>query len=270
MVRDKILGRNIILAAICFGFLIMASSAKAAEIRVTIENLAPANGNYLTPVWVGFHNGGFDIYDTDTPAAGFLERLAEDGNTAPISNAFTVIGSGTAQGTIPGPGGAIAPGETAAMDFTLDGSLASSRYFSYASMVIPSNDAFIANENPIAFRIFDDWGNFLGANFFVSGAMVFDAGTEVNDELPANTAFFGQATPNTGVDENGMVHLHPGFLPPGSGGILDSSMFANADFARDGYPVAQIRIDAVPVPGALWLLGSGLVGLVGFGRKLRS
>lgn len=33
------------------------------QVIVNIENLAPQQGTFLTPVWVGFHNGNFDIYD---------------------------------------------------------------------------------------------------------------------------------------------------------------------------------------------------------------
>ncbi|MCP4248268.1 MAG: hypothetical protein GY778_14575, partial [bacterium] len=77
-----------------------------------------------------------------------------------------------------------------------------------------------------------------------------DAGTEVNDEIPAHTAFFGQTEPDTGIDEFGVVHDHPGFLPPGSGGILDDPGFANADFTQSGYEIARIIIirSDTPVP----------------------
>jgi hypothetical protein len=65
-------------------------------------------------------------------------------------------------------------------------------------------------------------------------------------------------TPDTGVDENGVAHFHPGFLPVGSGGILDDPMFANADFTQPGYEVARITI--VPEPSALtMLIGAGLI-----------
>jgi hypothetical protein len=50
-----------------------------------------------------------------------------------------------------------------------------------------------------AHAIFDEAGNFIGADFIVLGSNVLDAGSEVNDEIPANTAFFGQMAPNTGV-----------------------------------------------------------------------
>ena len=130
------------------------------EVTVVIENLAPPGGNYLTPVWVGFHDGSFDLYDRGAPASGAIERLAEDGDTGPLSMAF----DGGAQATIPSDVGIppLAPGETATMTFTLDGRDPSNRYFSYASMVIPSNDAFNANGDPRAYRVFNPGGTCAG------------------------------------------------------------------------------------------------------------
>ena len=126
------------------------------EVRVVIENLAPAGGTWLTPVWVGFHDGTFDTYDFDHPASAALERIAEDGNTAPLMESFADSGAGDVQGTIIADMGIppIAPGETATMTFMLDRRDRGNRYFSYASMVIPSNDAFIANGNPRSHRLF--------------------------------------------------------------------------------------------------------------------
>jgi hypothetical protein len=241
-----------------------AAGASTITVRVTVENLAPVNGTYLTPVWVGFHDGSFDIYDYGSPASVELERLAEDGNADPLSAAFAANG-GVVQGTIPGlvtpttPQGQIAPGVLTSATFRIDSTR--DGYFSYGSMFIPSNDAFIANEDPLAFPLFDAAGNFMGVDFFLLGSNVNDAGTEVNTEIPEQTGFFGQTVPNTGVDEFGVVMLHEGYLPEGSGGILDSAMFENADFTRYGYPVVQIRVSAVPLPGALVLLGSSLLGM---------
>ena len=90
------------------------------EVTVTIENLAPADGTFLTPVWVGFHNGKFDLYDHGAPASPDLEPLAEDGNTGPLTDAFADSGTGTEQGTLVSDVGIppIGPGETATMTFT--------------------------------------------------------------------------------------------------------------------------------------------------------
>ena len=214
------------------------------EVTVTIENLAPDDGNYLTPVWVGFHNGRFDIYDRREAASEELESLAEDGNTAPLMKLFDNAGYGNTQATILSDEGIppLAPGETATMTFTLNRRDRHNRYFSYASMVIPSNDAFIANSHPRSHRIFTRGGRFRGADFIVWGGSVNDAGTELNDEEPMNTAFFGQATPDTGQDEAVGIHDHPGLKFPGAGGIVDSPDFTNADFSGHGRAVARITI----------------------------
>lgn len=237
-------------------FLCAAGPARADSptgVTVIIENRAPANGTWLTPSWVAFHDGTFDTHTLSVAASAELERLAEDGDTGPMSLLFATGGAGTIQATIAhdGPMPQLAPGESMTMRFTIDGSVSENQYLSYASMVIPSNDAFVANDSPSAHRIFDGSGNFLGAYFTIYGTDVKDAGTEVNDELPQNTAFFGQSSPNTGVDENGVVHMHQGYLSPGGGGILDDPMFAGADFTAPGYEIARIivvRSDTV-VPG---------------------
>jgi hypothetical protein len=252
------------------GAVVCRAPAWSSEVLVTLSNLSPGSGTLITPVWVGFHDGTFDLYDSGAAASSSLERIAEDGDTAPLTSVFTSLAAGTNQATLTGPNGPLAPGESASMTFSLDGMLAADRYFSYASMVIPSNDAFIANGDPMAHPIFAADGSFLGANFVVLGTSVLDAGTEVNDELPANTAAFGQTVPDTGVVENGTVQPHPGFNPVGSGGILDAPAFQHADFLAAGYQVARVSVTLVPEPASSMLASLGVV-LLGIGplRRIR-
>lgn len=239
---------------------IAATPAQATDTRVvvSIENLAPVAGTFQTPFWVGFHEGEFDLYDGNTPASNdprpgsiAMEALCEDGNNAPLAADFADLSNGV-DATIPGPNGPIAPGDIASDSFLLDGGNPENAYFSYASMILPSNDFCIANGNPRAHLLFDDAGNFVAQDFFVVGSETLDAGTEVNDEIPANTAFFGQAAPNTGVDENGLIGTLGsdlpaiGFLPPGSGGILDDPRFRMGDFLAPGYPFVKISFTAAP------------------------
>ncbi len=208
-----------------------------------MENLAPANGRFLTPVWIGVHDGTFDVFDSGSPASAELERLAEDGSVAPLSGLFDGSAAGTVQSTVFGPTiPPIAPGESSTITLAVDAGLATSRYLSFASMVIPSNDAFVGNGGPLAHEIIDGGGNFIDQQIMVMGSQVWDTGSEVNDETPANTAFFGQAAPDTGVEEGGNVALHGGFNAPGGGGILDDAMFSGADFTAGGYQVMRITI----------------------------
>ncbi len=224
------------------------SATLGSLVRVTIKNEAPALGTFQTPVWVGLHDGTFDIYDSGVAASAELEALAEDGNNAPLVAAFAAA-AGTSQDTaIAGFDGPIAPGETITMTFRVDPTDADSRYFSYASMVLPSNDAFVANGDPMAHEIFDAAGAFVATGFTVAGTDVLDAGTEVNDEIPANTAFFGQMTPDTGTDEMGTVGNHIGFMVPTSGGILDDAMFTGADFERTvGYSMLTFSFEEATI-----------------------
>jgi RTX calcium-binding nonapeptide repeat (4 copies)/Spondin_N len=213
------------------------------QLTIEIENLAPTKGTLLTPVWFGFHNGMFDTYDRGRPASLGVERIAEDGNAMALGAEFRQSGFGTVAGVVAGPAGTpgpIDPSETASFTVTLDPSNPNSRYFNYASMILPSNDFFIANGNERAHEIFDAKGNFIGADFTVLGSQVLDAGTEVNDEIPANTAFFGQMTPNTGVVENGVVVAATGFNRGGA--ILSDPRFVNADFTAPDYKIARFRI----------------------------
>jgi hypothetical protein len=251
--------------------------ALAATLRVTIDNLAPENGTFLTPVWVGFHDGSFDIYDRNASLDLFpgTEALVEDGNNQPLSDRFNNSVMGGIDGTLFGPTiPPLGPGEYTSGTFEVNPT--SGRYFSYGSMILPSNDAFIANGNPLAHEIFDQFGKFQGADFYVLGSEVLDGGTEVNDELAFSTAFLGQATPDTGVDENGVVTEHPGFIPGGR--ILSTTdfnglNFTGADFTAAGYKVARFRVElvedsaSVPEPGML--LGLFTLGgsMAAWGRR---
>lgn len=239
-------------AALTFGLTPSMGNAAPMDITVSIENLAPFRSTSITPLWVGFHDGTFDTYSDGQSASVELERLAEDGNTAPLSASFIASGKGTVDGALSGPLGH--NGRTS-QSFSLEPSSPQSRFFSYAAMIVPSNDAFIANGDPTSIAIFDANGQFLPQSFFIVGSQIFDAGTEVNDEIPMNTALLGQTVPNTGTAEAGSVHVHPGFNPKGSGGILDVTDFTYADFLAAGYPVAHITI--VPEPSVIALSGLG-------------
>jgi len=216
-----------------------AQAQSNPSVVVTIENAQPARGTFLTPVWMGIHDGTFDSYDggqiASVPLGGNeIEALAEDGNNGPITATFDALQPGAPQTQgLAGPSGPLAPGDRASFTFNVDPE--NDRYFSYASMIIPSNDFFIANGNPLAHQLFNDYGQFVGKEFVVSGDETNDAGTEINDELASNVAFLAQAAPDTGVpDFSPVVTPAPGFAPAGNlsfpNGVLNHPVFALGDF----------------------------------------
>jgi len=219
-------------------------STQLKTLNITVENLSPPQGTALSPLWFGFHNGEFTVFTCGAPASAALERLAEDGNTGPLTSQFSQVEAGVVQGTVFGTDdifNGIFPGSTVSLKVVIDVSLPNSRFFSYAAMVIPSNDAFISNENPKAHEIIDSCGKFVGLDITVMGREILDAGTEVNDEAPLHAAGAGPVFMfNTGVNERGIIHRHEGYQPGGT--ILSIPMWANADFTVPDYRVARITV----------------------------
>jgi len=231
-------------------------SKNTTPIRITIKNSAQENGTFLTPFWVAFHDGEFDTYDIGSSASAGLEMISEDGDSTTLSNEFNAFGNGI-DTVITNPEGFVGaplfdPGFSTQQVIELDSSI--HRYFSYASMLLPSNDAFIANADPKRHQLFNNDGDFSGGvNFKVYGSQVRDAGTEENTESDA--PFFNQTSPNSGVTTNEVVTNHPGYNgsvgnpdatpqiflggtnPPGF--LFDET---NADFSIEGYQVAEIAI----------------------------
>ena len=134
-------------------------------------------------------------------------------------------------------------------------------------MVIPSNDAFIGNDNPMAYEIFDATGVFAGPlEILVLGNEIWDAGTEVNDGQGAAFSALG----GTSTDEAAPIGIHAGL-----GSLLGTTTAAGTtidpvlgDFTQTGFQLARITINAVPEPHVLALFGLG-IGLMLTGKKKR-
>ncbi|MEM8569660.1 MAG: spondin domain-containing protein [Pseudomonadota bacterium] len=223
------------------------------EIRVSVKNTSETGGVFLTPVYLGFHDGSFDLFDAGEVASPGLESLAEDGDAALLAGERLAADADSQGFLLFGAGGPVATGELTSDIFDIDG--LSNGSLSLASMILPSNDAFIGTDEAVV--LFDEFGAFLGAQTLVfNGTDVYDAGTEVNTELDA--AFLNQLAPNTGVTENGVVTLHPGFNgslgnPVGEGDQLiiggtnaaGAAITEAADFTQPGAGIAEIHINTV-------------------------
>ena len=82
-------------------------------------------------------------------------------------------------------------------------------------MIIPSNDAFFGNEDPLAYELFDAEGNFNGdVTIDIYGSDIYDSGTEVNDGQGAAGFSLGlNGDGGTSTDDTeSTVAVHPDLL----------------------------------------------------------
>jgi hypothetical protein len=262
------------LAALVLAWSALApGTAPADPILISVTNEQPAGGFAFTPVWFGVHDGTFDLFDPGGPASPALEAVAELGDTGPLMTAFAGRGPQTtlASGNALPP---FLPGQTAAtvLDVASPGVR---RYLSFASMVVPSNDLFVGNPNPLALPLFDAAGAFLGPRTIqVFGRMVWDAGTEVN-AITDGGAFLVGVDATQGTPENGLARLF--FDDPAAGGYLTSILgrptpagATSRAFGPDDL-IATIRVTAVPEPSTIVLaaLGLGALALPALRRRPR-
>ena len=230
---------------------------------------------FATPLWFGLHDGTFDLFDSGSQASSPLEIIAELGDASALIADFEAApGSpgdinglvfGGATGVPP-----ISPGETGIGSFNIINP-AAYQYFSFASMVIPTNDTFIGNDSATAYQIFDSAGNFLGTNgvFEIQVTDIYDAGTEVNDaSATGGAAFIPGVDELLGADENGVVSLatnlseFQGLVTPNGFTINDTTLGAGESFAT-------IRIVEIP-GGAAYDAATGLwsIGTLGVGETV--
>ena len=236
--------------------------ASATTLEISITNTQSTGGLFLTPVFTAIHDGSLDFFTPGTAASAELESLAEDGMTAGVQGLADAAGavSGVAVGTSVAPP-PLNPGETATLRLDV-ADPTTNRFLSFLSMVIPSNDAFIGNGNPLAYELFDMAGNFTGIGpISVLGGQVWDAGTEVNDGQGA--AF--NAAGGTSTDEGGTVALF-GDLSP----LLFQTTAAGPEITSvpgTGDVLAVINVAAVPLPAGGVLLLAALGAGAGLARR---
>ncbi len=240
----------------------LATAASAAVVEITITNNQGSDGVYLTPLFSALHDGSFDAFNAGQAASAAVEDLAEEGNPAGL--VAEADAQGATSGVIFGFDGfagapVLDPGETASI--RLDVNRFDARFFSFLSMVIPSNDTFIGNDDAMAYEVFDAAGAFTGLGAIsVFSDDAWDAGTELNNGLgaPFSTAG-GTATDVDGVITPASDRL---FFLNGQHTVAGTTI----DLASGRNLLATIEVSQVPLPAGFPLL---LAGLGAFGLAKR-
>ncbi len=249
------------------------STARAIQVRITVENLAPANSVSLAPLRFGFGTGVFDSFDNDQVAFPLgapdisqapIVTIAEGGSGSTWFPAFQAAEPNADLGSVFNPSfPPITPGEINSTIIDVD---PTNRFFTFGTMVVPSNDHFLGNANPTAFEIFDAGGNLLLTSITEDASRIWDAGSET--ENPANAAFLVGGVNAQRENENLPVTFNftdfSAFngLTTAAGYIFDSSLLsANT-------PVLRVSFEVVPEPSSVALVAFGGVALATLRRRL--
>jgi hypothetical protein len=249
--------------------LAMAAPSYAAIVDVTVrvQNLAPANSISFAPLRFGFNNGSFDAFNAGGVATAPIISVAEGGS----GNAwFPAFAAADPMAVLGSTMGALTPGASfTTATFRIDTTI--NPFFTFASMVIPSNDFFIGNDDPMEYRLFDNAGNLLIQNIDQNASDIWNAGSELFDPLAA--AFLVGGTNALRTPENGTVGFNFSELArfngltTAAGYRFDSGLVDNTAIYRISFTST-----AVPEPAtwAMMIAGFGFVGGAMRRRKVQA
>lgn len=256
---------------VCGGALALAAlslTAAAQMVNVEVTNNQPSGGFSFSPLWFAFHDGTFDMFNAGSAASQGIEDIAELANATALGMEFATSGASGVSGLVASTDAVppFSPGESNSMMFNVGDSMAN-RYFSFASMLVPSNDFFLGNDNPMGYEIFDASGSFLGpVTIMIYSDDAWDAGTEVND-LANGPAFIVGQDAHLGATENGVIT--PLFSTPGVNTYLAAivGMQTPIGVLTDGLDSGELLATVTITPEPSSLLGLVLLGAAAAWRR---
>jgi len=190
-------------AIICSGLVYStAAQADGATYEVTITNLTRAQA--FTPIVVASHRKGVRIFELGSEASTELSTIAEDGNPGPLTAAIEAdrrtVDVKNAAPLLEGTGGLLMPGHSVTVTVS---ARKGAKEITVASMLIPTNDSFIALNGVKAPK---------GKKSVVYYSPGYDAGSEPNDEsclnIPGPVCKGAGHSPEAGGE--GYVHISSG------------------------------------------------------------
>ncbi len=242
--------RGRIAAGVLVAALPLTVMAQDVELEVSVENLSPTNSISFAPLRIGFNNGTFDSFNNGEAAGQPIISVAEGGTGVDWFPAFSAADPTATLGTVaPNPPGPLLPGGTGTGVFTVDSSV--NQYFTFASMVVPSNDYFIGNDNPLAYDLFDDNGDLIISEITLTASDIWDAGSEVDGVFGA--AFLQGSSNDDRIAEDSVVEFDFADLNVFNGSTTAAGYVFDSQLASDT-DIYRISFTVVPEPATAMLL----------------
>jgi len=259
---------TVVRAATAMCLVSSVAQAQMRNVTVTVTNLAAPRSVSFAATHLGFHQGTFDAFNNGQAATAGIISVAEPGTGAQWQADFAAADPTSTRGSI--AGGALLPGSTPrSRSFLVDAGL--NRFFTFAAMVVPSNDFFIGNDNPMQYRMFDEMGNLLINSISQRGRQIWDAGSEAFD--PLNAAFVAGGISANRTPQNGVVSFNFAELAmfdgqmTNGGYMFQSGLSADQEIYRLDF--TSVDVEVVPEPSSVILMASGLL-LLGVAVRRRS
>ena len=236
--------------------------AAVVDVTVTVQNLAPTDSISFAPLHVGFNNGSFDAFDLGGVANSAIVSVAEGGAGDVWQAAFAAADPTATRGTV---GGLLLPGASSSLSLQVNTAL--NQFFTFAAMVVPSNDFFIGNDNPTEYRLFNPDGSLNLSSITIAASEIWDAGSELFD--PAAVAFVGNN--DLRREQGSVVALNFAELAAFNGlGTGAGYTFQSGLSADSGVYRISFEVSPVPEPGSYALMAAGLLGIGLLKRRSRS
>ncbi|HKJ51599.1 MAG TPA: spondin domain-containing protein [Gammaproteobacteria bacterium] len=183
-------------AAALAAFSIPAAAGGPSTYQVTVTNLTHSIN--FTPILVASLRRPVSILELGSPASDELAAVAEGGDLGPLT---ALLEAKPRVVDVENSGGLLGPGESVTV---IVDAARGARYISLASMMLPTNDGFIALDGV---RV----GGHHTATYYSPG---YDAGSEANDEwcanIPGPTCDGVGPSPGVNFGDEGYVHIHRG------------------------------------------------------------